>query len=174
MAWGSYELHTYTHTHTSFLKRQTDAKCHWHDKLITKCRVLNDKLFLCILVNRILISWLGDSYPKFLVWASHPGGHFGHAPFGYHFGAWLGDIVRIPFRLGLLLILCFTSYYSFRSSVSETKGRRTVMRFFIKRIVGRGSAPTPPLPVGLKASEMYAFRPPQGCASWCLWEKSIN
>jgi hypothetical protein len=160
MAWGSYELHTYTHTHTSFLKRQTDAKCHWHDKLITKCRVLNDKLFLCILVNRILIFWLGESYPKFLVWASHPGGHFGHAPFGYHFGAWLGDIVRIPFRLWLLLILCFTSYYSFRSSVSETKGRRTVMRFFIKRIVGRGSAPTPPLPVGLKASEMSAFGPP--------------
>jgi hypothetical protein len=33
-----------------------------------------------------------------------------------------------------------------------------------KIIVSGGSAPAPPLPVGLKASEKSAFRLPQGCA----------
>ena len=54
------------------------------------------------------------------------------------------------------------------------KGRRTVRRFFIKMIVSGGSAPAPPLPVGLKASEKSAFRPPQGCVLRSLWENIIN
>ena len=48
---------------------------------------------------------------------------------------------------------------------NEPEGRRTVRRLFIKIIISGGSAPAPRLPVGLKASEMSAFGPPQGCAS---------
>ena len=34
----------------------------------------------------------------------------------------------------------------------------------------QGLCPRTPVFVGLKASEMLAFRPPQGCASGSLWE----
>ena len=49
--------------------------------------------------------------------------------------------------------------HSFQTSLVRVPGTRPK-----GQVLSGGSAPAPPSPVGLKASEMSAFEPPQGCA----------
>jgi hypothetical protein len=44
----------------------------------------------------------------------------------------------------------------------------------LKKLPRRGLCPRTPVLVGLKASEMSAFGPPQGCAFGSLWGNNIN